>query len=183
MNHAITLIVPTTFLGHTRAVETAWLSKAELAAWVRLVAVVELLPGVLDTQLRRDAGLTMFEYYVLATLSEAPGRVLRMTALAAQTNATLPRLSHVVRRLEKRALVRRVPATDDRRATDAHLTDAGWRTVQETAPGHVAHVRDRVIDALTPAQVAQLTEIADALLPRLDPAGTMTGLYHRHDDA
>lgn len=161
--------------------ETAWLSKAELAAWVRLVAVVELLPGVLDTQLRRDAGLTMFEYYVLATLSEAPDRFLRMTALAAQTNATLPRLSHVVRRLEERGLVRRHPCPDDRRATNAHLTEAGWHTVQETAPGHVANVREHVIDALTPAQITQLTEIADALLPRLDPAGTMTGLYHRHD--
>lgn len=159
------------------------MSKAELAAWVRLVAVVELLPGVLDTQLRRDARLSMFEYYVLATLSEAPDRLLRMTALAAQTNATLPRLSHVVRRLEERDLVRRLPAADDRRATDAHLTDTGWRTVQEAAPGHVANVRAHVIDALTPGQIAQLTEIADALLPRLDPAGTMTGLYHRHDRA
>jgi hypothetical protein len=43
------------------------------AAWVPLVAVLELLPGVLDSQLRRDAALTHFEYYVLAMLSEAPG--------------------------------------------------------------------------------------------------------------
>lgn len=67
-----------------------WLSGDELAAWVRLMAVVELLPGVLDSQLRRDADLTSFEYYVLAMLSEAPERTLRMSALAAQTNATLP---------------------------------------------------------------------------------------------
>ena len=72
---------------------TKWLTKDELAAWVRLVAVVELLPGVLDSQLRREAGVTSFEYYVLAMLSESPERTLRMTALAAQTNATLPRLS------------------------------------------------------------------------------------------
>jgi DNA-binding MarR family transcriptional regulator len=163
--------------------ETAWLSKAELAAWVRLVAVVELLPGVLDTQLRRDAGLTSFEYYALAMLSEAPGHTLRMTALAAQTNATLPRLSHVVRRLEERELVRRLPCPADRRATNAHLTEAGWRAVREAAPGHVANVREHVIDALTPTQLEQLSEIADALLPRLDPSGRMTALYHRHDPA
>ena len=70
-------------------VDVKWLSDDELAAWVRLVAVVELLPGVLDGQLRRDAALTNFEYYVLAMLSEAPQRTLRMTALAARTNATL----------------------------------------------------------------------------------------------
>ena len=77
--------------------ETKWLTPEELAAWVRAAALVELLPGVLDSQLRRDADLTHFEYYVLAMLSEAPKRTLRMTALAARTNSTLPRLSHVGR--------------------------------------------------------------------------------------
>lgn len=159
-----------------------WLTRQELAAWVRLTAVLELLPGVLDSQLRRDAGLTHFEYYVLAMLSEAPERTLRMTALAAQTNATLPRLSHVVRRLEQRDLVERFPCPEDGRATNAHLTDAGWRTVQDTAPGHVATVRRHVVDVLSPEQVEQLATITDAILERLDPAGTMTALYRRHDE-
>ena len=148
---------------------------------MRLVAVLELLPNALDSQLRRDAGLTNFDYYVLAMLSEAEGRTLRMTALAAQTNAALPRLSHVVRRLEERGLVERVPCPEDRRATNAHLTDAGMCKVQEAAPGHVANVREQVIDALSPEQVEQLGEIADALLSRLDPAGRMTAMYRRHD--
>ena len=76
-----------------------WLTAEEMRAWLRLVAVTELLPSALDTQLRRDAGLTHFDYFVLSRLSEAPERTLRMTALAQGTNATLPRLSHVVRRL------------------------------------------------------------------------------------
>lgn len=158
-----------------------WLTSTELAAWVRLTAVLELLPGVLDSQLRRDAGLTHFEYYVLAMLSEAPDRTLRMTALAAQTNATLPRLSHVVRRLEDRHLVERFPCPDDGRATNARLTTQGWATVEASAPGHVATVRRNVLDALTPDQVDQLAAIADALLARIDPDGAMTSLYRRHD--
>lgn len=52
-----------------------------------LVAIVELLPGVLDAQLRRALQLTHFEYLVLAMLSEAPERVVRMSALAQRTNA------------------------------------------------------------------------------------------------
>ena len=66
--------------------------------------------GVLDAQLRADAGLTHFEYFVLAMLSEAPERTLRMTSLAQRTNATLPRLSHVVSRLEDAALSSGFPA-------------------------------------------------------------------------
>ena len=157
-----------------------WLSEEERAAWVRLVAVVELLPGVLDGQLRRDAGLTHFDYFVLAMLSEAPRHTLRMTELATRTNATLPRLSHVVRRLEERGLVDRAPCPSDGRATNARLTDAGWAKVRATAPGHVATVREHVIDALTPEQLGQLADIAGTLLRRLDPdgrlrAGTGTG--------
>lgn len=156
---------------------TRWLSDDERAAWVRLVAVAELLPATLDAQLRRDAGLTHFEYFVLAVLSESPEATLRMATLARRTNATLPRLSHVVRRLEERGLVERFPCTEDRRATNARLTRVGWDVLTAAAPGHVAAVRDHVLDALTPAQVAQLRDIADALLSRLDPAGRMTALY------
>lgn len=162
-------------------VETPWLDRDQLAAWVRFVAVVELLPGVLDGQLRRDADLMHFEYLVLAMLSEAPDRTLRMTELARRTNATLPRLSHVVRRLEDRGLVERFPCPQDGRATNARLTPAGWEKVQAAAPGHVAAVRRYVIDPLSPEQVAQLSGIADAMLDRLDPSGAMAATYRRHD--
>ena len=154
-----------------------WLDSEQLQAWVRFVAVVELLPGVLDSQLRRDSDLTHFEYFVLAMLSEAPGRTLRMSALALRTNATLPRLSHVVRRLEERRLISRAPAPDDRRATDAFLTDEGMELLAGAAPGHVASVREFVIDALTTDQVAQLHAISDAMLARLDPDGAMSSEY------
>ena len=150
---------------------TRWLDDEEMAAWIRLAAVLELLPGVLDSQLRRDAGLTHFEYFVLAMLSEAPERTLRMTALAARTNATLPRLSHVIRRLEERGLVERFPCPQDGRATNARLTDAGWDKVVATAPGHVATVRAHVLDTLTREQVHQLAQIAGAILDQVDPKG------------
>ena len=162
--------------------ETPWLEPAEREAWLRLIAVVELLPGALDAQLRRDSGLTHFEYYVLAMLSEAPERTLRMTSLAQRTNATLPRLSHVVRRLEDRGLVERFPCLEDGRATNARLTETGWEAVVAAAPGHVTTVRRSVLDPLSDEQVGQLREIADALLTRLDPEGRMTALYAPEDN-
>jgi DNA-binding MarR family transcriptional regulator len=154
-----------------------WLDDNERAAWLRLVTVVELLPGALDTQLRRDSNLTHFDYFVLAMLSGATKRTLRMTALAQRTNATLPRLSHVVRRLEQRGLVERFPCPEDGRATNAHLTRAGWREVVQAAPGHLTAVRQHVFDALEPAQVEQLRLICDALITTLDPDGQMSGLF------
>lgn len=151
-----------------------WLDDDEMTAWLRLIALAELLPARLDAQLRRDAQLTHFEYQVLAMLSEAPERTLRMSWLAQRTQATLPRLSHVVRRLEDRGLVRRQPSATDARANDASLTDLGWRTIVDAAPGHVSLVREEVFDALTPEQVGQLADVATAILERLDPEGHLT---------
>jgi DNA-binding MarR family transcriptional regulator len=100
-----------------------------------------------------------------------------MTSLAQRTNATLPRLSHVVRRLEGRGLVVRFPCPEDGRATNAQLTDAGWDAVVAAAPGHVDTVRRHVLDPLTLEQLEQLRSIGDALLTRLDPGRQMTALY------
>ncbi|KRF15589.1 MarR family transcriptional regulator [Nocardioides sp. Soil797] len=160
-----------------RSVKTRWLSETEREAWVRLVTVTELLPSLLDSQLRRDSQLTHFEYFVLAMLSEADKKTLRMTSLANLTSATLPRLSHVVRRLEDKGLVQRTPCPGDKRASNAVLTRAGQAAIRKAAPGHVTNVREHVFDALTPEQVDQLHDIADALLTKLDPEGRLTALY------
>jgi DNA-binding MarR family transcriptional regulator len=149
--------------------DVRWLTPEQLRAWTKFVAVVELLPGALDGQLQRDAQLTHFEYFTLAMLSEAPERTLRMTELASATNATLPRLSHVVSRLQERGFVDRMPCPEDRRATNAVLTEKGWSKVVASAPGHVETVRANVIDALEPGEIAELDRVMGRLLDRLDP--------------
>ena len=150
------------------AAKPRWLSPAERDAWLGLIGVVELLPGALDGQLQRDAGVSHFEHMVLAMLSEAPD-TLRMTALAAQTKSTLPRLSHVVTRLVNRGFVERIPCPQDKRATNAHLTDAGWQHIRASAPGHVAAVRELVVNSLSATQIGQLRDISASILARLDP--------------
>jgi DNA-binding MarR family transcriptional regulator len=150
-----------------------WLTAGQMTAWKKLIAVVELLPGTLESQLRRDADLSHFEYFTMAMLSEAPERTLRMTALASLTNSTLARLSHVVSRLEKGGFVRREPCADDRRATNAILTSNGWAKVVATAAGHVATVHHFVIDPLTTTDVVDLDRIMGRILGALDPFNDM----------
>jgi DNA-binding MarR family transcriptional regulator len=152
--------------------EDRGLTADQLSAWTKLIAVAELLPGTLESQLRRDADLSHFEYFTMAMLSEAPERTLRMTALAALTSSTLARLSHVVSRLETRGFVRREPCPKDRRATNAVLTPNGWVKVLATAPGHVATVLDNVIGPLTATDVADLDRIMGRILVALDPSST-----------
>lgn len=156
--------------------EPRWLSEEERVAWLRLVAVTMLLPNRLEAELKRDAGLSHFEYYVLAMISETPDKTLLLTQLASRTNASLSRLSHVIGRLERAGYLTRCTSPDDGRATLATLTDAGWEKVVASAPGHVEEVREVVFDPLSAIQVAQLSEICGQLLTTLDPEHHLLGL-------
>ena len=146
---------------------TEWLSDDEQDAWLAVVTLLLKLPGQLDRQLQRDAGITMFEYFVLSGLSMSPGRTERMSDLADWVNASLSRLSNVVKRLEERGWVERHPDPEDGRYTIATLTDEGWDVVVAAAPGHVEAVRRYVIAPLTPGQLRAVAaaghRIADAL--------------------
>jgi DNA-binding MarR family transcriptional regulator len=146
----------------------AWLDDEEMAAWLALIGVVMRLENALDRQLRRDAGLTHFEYAVLVALSAEPERGLRMSALAAFTDAQLPRLSQVAARMEQRGLLTRHPDPADGRITVATLTKAGRTLVTASAPGHAAEVRRLVFDHLSRAQVRQLREIGNRISSALE---------------
>jgi DNA-binding MarR family transcriptional regulator len=152
--------------------EPRWLSDDERQAWLALTSVLIRLPAALDAQLRRDAGISHFEYAVMAALSEAPDRTLRMSDLAVLSEGSLSRLSQVVSRLEQQGWVRRRPDPSDGRYTLATLTAAGWRKVVQTAPGHVETVRSLVFDPLTAAQVRQLDQIGRRIVHAVDPDDT-----------
>jgi DNA-binding MarR family transcriptional regulator len=140
--------------------EVPWLDDDEQAVWLRLVGVLVHLPAALDAQLRADSALSHFEYQILAGLSMAEGRSMRMSDMEKFTESSLSRLSHACARLERHGWVARTRDAGDGRVTVASLTDAGHATVVEAAPGHVRAVRALVFDPLTDAEVRQLGRIA-----------------------
>jgi DNA-binding MarR family transcriptional regulator len=156
--------------GQAAAAATApkWLTPTQLEAWQALTLLLARLPTALEAQLQRDAQLSYIEYYALAALSEQPDRTMRMSELAVLTNAELSRLSHLITRLHKRGYVRREPDPDDGRYTNAVLTDAGHDIVVAAAPGHVAAVRELVIDALDDTALKALQTSAERINARID---------------
>lgn len=140
-----------------------WLTDEEQAAWRGYLAVLRLVSTSIDRQLQDEAGLPHGYYQILAMLSEAPARTLRMSQLAEVTMTSQSRISHAVKALEDRGWVQRAPSIDDRRGHTASLTDAGFAALVELAPGHVAAVRRLIFDRLTADQVAALKGITDAI--------------------
>ncbi|TXL62774.1 MarR family winged helix-turn-helix transcriptional regulator [Aeromicrobium terrae] len=152
----------------TAASTTQWLTEDEQRAWVALAHVLVELPTTLDAQLQRDAGLNLYEYFVLSRLSMTePEPTCRMSELAEMAGGSLSRLSNVVKRLEERGWLRREPDPTNARYTNVTLTESGMDKVVEAAPGHVTAVRDLVIDPLSAAQITALAEIGEQVRCRI----------------
>jgi DNA-binding MarR family transcriptional regulator len=166
----------------SRAAEPArWLTADEERAWRALAGVTTKLSWALESQLQRDAGLSFMEYHALAMLSEQPEYVIRMSELAQLTNASLSRLSHLVKRLEARGLIRREPDPTDGRFTNAILTAEGQAKLVASAPGHVRTVRALVMDEFDTDEVDELGAFATRILARLQgsEAGSSRGRADR----
>ena len=151
-----------------RTKTTRWLDAEEEAAWRAIAFVMHRLTWALECQLERDADLSYIEYHTLVRLSEEPNHTLRMSELAIVTNQSLSRLSHLVKRLEARGLLRRETDASDGRCTNAILTEEGHARLVASAPGHVENVRALVIDAFSAAELRQLREASERILARID---------------
>lgn len=148
--------------------ETRWLAESERAAWLGLLSMTTLLPGALETPLQQVAKLSLFEYNVLAMLSESVSKSLPMSELAARTSASLSRLSHVVKKLQLRGFVERGAHAQDGRVTKVEITAQGLTLIKELAPLHVNSVRTLVFDQLDDDDVADLARIGRKVVAGLD---------------
>lgn len=144
-----------------------WLTDDEQRVWRAYLQLTGLLTEHLDRELRRDAGLPHTYYQVLAMLSEAPGRRMRMTELAAATWASPSRISHAIDRLEEDGWVEREPAPNDKRGQVARLTDAGFAKLEAAAPGHAHAVRTILFDPLNAQLLRSFGEVCTRALDRL----------------
>jgi Cof subfamily protein (haloacid dehalogenase superfamily) len=146
-----------------------WLTPDQIEDWRALMALTLALPAALDSQLQRDSGVTRFEYQVMSALSESPGRSLPMSVLAALASGSMSRVSHAVSRLEAAGWLERRASTLEGCRTEAHLTEAGWEKVVQTAPGHVREARRVVVDVLGPDELRALGDAARKIVATADP--------------
>ena len=149
--------------------ETRWLDAAEQRVWEQLSTMILRLHPLLSAQLRREFGISHFEYLIMARLSEAPELRLRISVLATTSGSSVSRLSQAIARLERRGLLSRDPDPRDGRYTFALLTDTGRQRLEESAPSYVDTVRKFVFDRLTPTQTRQLGTVCQHILDGLPP--------------
>jgi DNA-binding MarR family transcriptional regulator len=147
-----------------------WLSDHEQAVWRTYLDVMRLLTDRLQRQVSKDSGMSLGEYEVLVQLSEALDRQLRMSELADLVVHSRSRLTHTVRRMEQRGLVRRQSCEQDGRGVLCTLTAQGFAVLVEAAPGHVEAVRAALFDPLTAEDVLALDRAMGKVRAGLRPA-------------
>jgi len=109
----------------------------------------------------------MADYEVLAQLSDAPERKLRMSELAEVAMLSRSRLSHRIKVMEQAGWVKREACPDDKRGFFAVMTAKGWKAIVGAAPDHVESVRTRFVDHLTKEDQRVLAEIFERVTQSL----------------
>jgi DNA-binding MarR family transcriptional regulator len=131
----------------------------ELAVWRSLVDTTDELRRLLSAQLAQDSQLSTGDYAVLLALSEAEGRRLRSSELAATMDWERSRLSHHLGRMEKRGLIAREDCATDSRGAEVLMTDEGATAFRRATTPHTRAIKQHFADALSPAQFDALADV------------------------
>lgn len=146
--------------------DSPWLSTEQQQVWRRWLAVNAALPAVLHRDLQ-ESGLSLPDFEVLVHLTDTAEGRLRVTDLADVLRWERSRLSHHVKRMAARALVRREECPEDKRGAFVVLTPAGRAAIQTAAPSHAATVREVVFAPLTAEELDSFGAITEKVLTSL----------------
>jgi DNA-binding MarR family transcriptional regulator len=148
--------------------ETRWLDAREARAWQALQMMQMRLDGELARQLTADSGLSYQDYTVLVALTAQPEGRMRAFELGGLLGWEKSRLSHHVRRMAERGLVKKEKCAADRRGSFVSVTQAGRKEIEAAAPGHVNAVRQLFVDRLSGDQLDAIADVAETVLAGLD---------------
>ncbi|MFM9373710.1 MarR family winged helix-turn-helix transcriptional regulator [Streptomyces sp. Da 82-17] len=151
--------------------DTPWLSERRQRIWRNWLRMNAELPAALHRRLRADSHLSLSDYDVLVHLTDVPEARVRVLDLARALRWERSRLSHHIRRMEGRGLVRREDVPGDGRGAYVVLTPDGRTAVEQAAPAHVRTVRDLVFDSVDPDELAALATAVEKVLARLEASG------------
>ncbi len=140
-----------------------WLSDEEQAAWRNYLDAMRQLDWAMDQRLQKRSNLTITDYVILVSLSEAEGRRLRMSELADIVVVSRSRLTYRIDSLVKRGYIDREQCDDDRRGLFANLTDLGFEVLADAAPGHVDDVQEMLFDNIEPEEFEAFASIVERM--------------------
>lgn len=129
-----------------------------MPAWLSLVRTHAQLWELVEAQMRKDHGLTMARYDVLAHLVNAGGQ-LGLSDLASSILLSQSGLSKLLDRMELAGLVRRDPDPRDARSAFATITPRGRSMATQARQGHHTFLQRVFGNSLDDRDLADLTRV------------------------
>jgi DNA-binding MarR family transcriptional regulator len=139
------------------------LTSEELAAWCAYKGAHERLLSCLARELSQATGLSEADFQVLEAFAQRSTTRMRALELRCALQWEKSRLSHQIRRMEQRGLLARAACSEDNRAADVVLTQAGRHATTRALAVRVASVRRYVVDQVGAERLRMLAEVAALL--------------------
>lgn len=133
-----------------------------MGAWLAFVRTYARLWDQVEAQMRRDHGMTIARYDVLANLDAAGGR-LRLGDLGTSIVLSPSGLSKLLDRMQASDLIRREPDPADARSTFAVITPRGRSLFKKARRTHHELLQQRFGDGLDDRDVADLVRIMERI--------------------
>jgi DNA-binding MarR family transcriptional regulator len=131
------------------------------------------LRRVVRPPLERQCELAGQEFEILVRLTRTPGRRLRMSDLASQTDLTPSGLTRAIDRLSSAGLVDREVCPEDRRGAFAALTAAGEARMNKALDLHRAQLAELLDGVLEPDEELAVTAALRKLRDRVNPGASV----------
>ena len=127
-----------------------------IEAWRRFLVAHAALIDVLEDELQAAHGLPLAWYDVLIQLNTTGGR-RRMSELAQSVLISRSGLTRLIDRMEAAGLVTREQCPNDRRGSEAVLTDDGLAALRKASPTHLRGIEQHFTRHLSATEVKALT--------------------------
>jgi DNA-binding MarR family transcriptional regulator len=127
-----------------------------LEAWEAFVFAHAAVHSRIERALFEAGTISLTWYDVLVALSNAPDQRLRMGELAESLILSRSGLSRLVDRIEQAGLLVRERSADDRRGSEAVLTEAGAIAVEEAWPHYARSIATYFADNLSRGEIRTL---------------------------
>jgi DNA-binding MarR family transcriptional regulator len=145
-----------------------------LDAWRSYLQSHASILRVLDAELIAEQGMTSRDYEVLLYLSQAPDRMLAMSALAESTMLTRSGITRLIDGLVECGFIERVSCPRDARVSYARLTDEGYEKLRQAGCTHIAGIRRMFLEHFSAEEIDVLASLLSRLPGASQHAGSCT---------
>jgi len=136
-----------------------------LSAWLHAQHGVQVVQASISARMEAEAGCGLAEHQALFRLAHAPQHRMSMLRLADALAASPSGATRLVERLVRRGWVVREQPPENRRQTDAVLTEDGYQALlRRTRPAYHRALTESFSALLTPRELADLHRIGRKLL-------------------